>query len=154
MTRKLLDVLELLDLPPADRKILCEFLADHLNVFSLEEGERGETDLVRMEIDTYYDASPRKQAPRRMPYTVRQEVAKQLKAMQQSGVIQPCCSPWSSPVVMVRKKDGSHCFCVDYRGLNSIAKADTFPLPRIDDLLDQLGRAKYFSTLDLASGFC
>ena len=149
---KLLDVLELPDLPPTDRKILCEFLADHHNVFSLEEGERGETDLVRMAIDTY-DASPRKQAPRRMPYTVRQEVAKQLKAMQQSGVIQPSCSPWSSPVVMVRKKDGSHRFCVDYRGLNSVTKADTFPLPRIDDLLDQLGKAKYFSTLDLASGF-
>ena len=146
---KLLDVLELPDLPPTDRKILCEFLADHHNVFSLE---RGETDLVRMAIDTC-DASPRKQAPRRMPYTVRQEVAKQLKTMQQSGVIQPSCSPWSSPVVMVRKKDGSHRFCVDYRGLNSITKADTFPLPRIDDLLDQLGRAKYFSTLDLASGF-
>ena len=99
---KLLDVLELPDLPPTDQKILCEFLVDHHNVFSLEEGERGETDLVRMAIDTC-DASPRKQAPRRMPYTVRQEVAKQLKAMQQSGVIQPSCSPWSSPVVMVRK---------------------------------------------------
>ena len=54
---------------------------------------------------------------------------------------------------MVRKKDGSHRFCVDYRGLNAVTKADTFPLPRIDDLLDQLGRARYSSTLDLASGF-
>ena len=54
---------------------------------------------------------------------------------------------------MVRKKDSSHRFCVDYRGLNAVTKADTFPLPRIDDLLDQLGKARYFSTLDLASGF-
>ena len=59
-------------------------------------------------------------------------------------------SPWSSPVVIVRKKDGSHRF---YRALNSITKADTFPLPRIDDLLDQVGGARYFTTLDLASGF-
>ena len=88
-----------------------------------------------------------------MPLAVQQEVAKQLEAMQRSGVITPSHSPWSSPVVMVRKKDGSHRFCVDYRGLNAITKSDTFPLPRIDDLLDRLGKARYFSTLELASGF-
>ena len=54
---------------------------------------------------------------------------------------------------MVRKKYGTHRFCVDYRSLNSLTKPDTFPLPRIDDLLDVLGKARYFSTLDLASGF-
>ena len=54
---------------------------------------------------------------------------------------------------MVRKRDGTRRFCIDYRGLNSVTKADTFPLPRIDDLLDQLGGMRYFSTLDLASGF-
>ncbi len=73
--------------------------------------------------------------------------------MQDAGVIQPLCSPWASPVVMVRKRDGKHRFCVDYRRLNSVTKPDTFPLPRIDNLLDQLGAAKYFSTLDLASGY-
>ena len=149
---KLLDAIELPDLPPPDSELLHKFLVDHHDVFSLEDGERGETDLVRMEIDTG-DARPIKQAPRRMPFAVRQEVAKQLKSMQQNRVVQPSHSPWSSPVVMVRKKDGSHRFCVDYRGLNAVTKADTFPLPRIDDLLDQLGRARYFSTLDLASGF-
>ena len=115
----------------------------------MEDGERGETDLVNMGIDTG-DVRPKKQPPRRMPFAVCQEVAKQLKSMQQNEVIQPSRSPWSSPVVMVRKKDGSH---LDYRGLNAVTKADTFPLPRIDDLLDQLSRARYFSTLDLASGF-
>ena len=54
---------------------------------------------------------------------------------------------------MVRKRDGTHRFCVDYRKLNTVTKADTFPLPRIDDLLDQLGQAKYFSLVDLASGY-
>ena len=88
-----------------------------------------------------------------MPFAVRQEVATQLKKMQKNGVIQPSKSPWASPVVLVRKRDGSHRFCVDYRGLNAVTKADTFPLPRIEDLLDQLGNSKYFSTLDLASGF-
>ena len=107
---------------------------------------------MTMEIDTA-DAPPQKQPPRRMPFMVREEVAKQLKTMQQDQVIQPSNSLWSSPVVMVQKRDGSHHFCVDYRALNSVTKADTFPLPRIDDLLDQLGGARYFSTLDLASGF-
>ena len=88
-----------------------------------------------------------------MPFMVREEIARQLRNMQRDGVIQPSNSPWSSPVVMVRKKDGSHRFCVDYRELNSVTKADTFPLPRIDDLLDQLGGTRYFSTMDLASGF-
>ena len=73
--------------------------------------------------------------------------------MSETSVIQPSKSPWSSPVVLVRKKDGSHRFCVDYRKLNSVTKADTFPLPRIDDLLDLLGKSEYFSTLDLAAGF-
>jgi hypothetical protein len=105
-----------------------------------------------MSIDTG-DSQPVKQPPRRMPFVVRGEVAKQLRDMQQTGVIQPSSSPWSSPVVMVRKKDGSHRLCVDYRQLNALTKTDAFPLPQIDDLLDQLGGAKYFSTLDLASSF-
>ncbi len=73
--------------------------------------------------------------------------------MQQTGVVQPSASAWSSPVVMVKKKDGTQHFCVDYRALNSVTKADTFSLPRIDDLLDQLGNSRFFTTLDLASGY-
>ena len=105
-----------------------------------------------MEINTG-DAEPVKQGMRRMPFAVRSEVARQLETMQQSGVVQPLKSPWSSPVVMVRKRDGTHKFCVDYRKLNAITKPNTFPLPRIDDLLDQLGQAKYFSLVDLAAGY-
>ena len=127
-------------------------IAGFHDVFSLEEGERGETDLTDMVIDTG-DSPPRRVPARRMPLAVRREVSKQLKNMQQAGVIQPSASPWSSPVVMVKKKDGTQHFCVDYRTLNAVTKSDTFPLPRIDDLLDQLGDSRYFSTLDLASGF-
>ena len=127
-------------------------LEDYHSAFSLEEGERGETDLVEMEI-CMGDASPRRVAARRMPLAVRQEVSRQLQKMQDEGIIQPSNSPWASPIVMVRKRDGSHHFCVDYRELNSVTKLDTYPLPRVDDLLDQLGESRFFSTLDLASGY-
>ncbi len=139
-------------LTPEQTQKLHEFLGEHHEAFCLEATERGETDILAMEIDTS-DARPKKQHARRMPFAVRAEVAKQLRSMQETGVIQPSSSPWASPVVMVRKRDGTHRFCVDYRELNSVTKPDTFPLPRIDDLLDQLGTARYFSTLDLKSGY-
>ena len=75
-----------------------------------------------------------------------------VKEMIDQGVVQPSHSPWASPIVLV-KKDGGTCFCVDFRRLNAITKQDVFPLPRIDDTLDLLSSAKYFTTLDLASGY-
>ena len=122
------------------------------DVFSLAEGERGETNLVEMEIDTG-DSVPKKQAARQMPFAVRHDVALHLQKMLEQNVIQPSNSPWASPVVLVQKKNGSLRFCVDYRSLNSVTKPDRFLLPRIDNMLDQLGEMKYFSTLDLASGY-
>ena len=73
--------------------------------------------------------------------------------MQEEGVIKPSSSPWASPIVLVRKKDGGLRICVDYRSLNAVTKADRFPLPRIADLLDHLGSSRFFTTLDLDSGF-
>ena len=142
------------------RKQLCEkesaqlrkLLAEYHDIFSLNDDERGETDLVEFKIDTG-DASPKKQAVRRIPFAARQEIVEQLEKMQRNGVIKPSESPWASPVVLVRKRDGSLRFCVDYRALNLVTKPDLFPLPRINDLLDQLGKSKYFSTLDLKSGY-
>ena len=129
-----------------------QLFIEHNTVFSLEEGERGETDLVEFFIDTG-DTPPLRQRPRRMPFAVREEVARQLTLMQRTGVIQPSKSPWASPVVLVRKKDGSHRFCVDYRRLNAVTRLDSYPLPRIDDLLNQLVQTRYFTSLDLASGY-
>ena len=72
-----------------------------------------------MEIDTG-DAAPKKQPVRKMPYAARSKIARQLKDMQENGVIQASKSPWSSPVVLVQNKDGSLRFCVDYCELNSV----------------------------------
>ena len=73
--------------------------------------------------------------------------------MLEQGVVKPSSSPWSSPIVMVKKKDGSWRFCVDYRKLNSVTRQDAYPLPRIDATIDSLAGATYFTTLDLASGY-
>ena len=140
------------ELPWQDRSKLQELLCEHHKVFAIEDGERGETGMIQMEIDTG-DSGPQRQPARRVPFTARQEIACQLHSMQDQGVIHPSSSPWASPVVLVHKKDGLLRFCIDYRNLNSVTKSDTFPLPRVDDMLDQLGKSKFFSTLYLASGY-
>ena len=73
--------------------------------------------------------------------------------MLESGVIEPSDSPWASPVCLVRKKDGTFRFCVDYRRVNAVSRRDAFPIPDIHDALDNLRGAKYFATVDLLSGY-
>ena len=73
--------------------------------------------------------------------------------MLDNKLIQESTSSWASPVVLVAKKNEKKRFCVDYRKLNAITKKDSYPLPRIDEMLDSLAGAKYFSTLDLMSGY-
>ena len=73
--------------------------------------------------------------------------------MLKRDVVEPSTSPWSSPIVLVTKKDGSIRFCVDFRRLNEITRKDAYPLPRVDDTLDTLAGSRWFSTLDLLSGY-
>ena len=90
--------------------------------------------------------------PYRIPQAYREAVTKELKEMEEDGVIEASGSEWAAPIVVV-KKDGNIRLCVDYRRLNSVTAVDAYPMPRADELIDQLGKAKYITTLDLARGY-
>ena len=94
-----------------------------------------------------------KEGCRRLPLVKRQALKCELDRLLSLGVIEPSSSSWASPVVLVTKKDGSLRLCVDYRKVNDLTIKDSYPLPRIDDSLDALSCAKWFSTLDLSSGY-
>lgn len=90
-------------LPWQEKEKLLQLLLHHHKAFVVEEGERGDTDLLQMTIDTG-DSPPRRQPLRCTPFAARQEITEQLPKMQEQGLVQPSCSPWASPVVLVRKR--------------------------------------------------
>jgi hypothetical protein len=99
------------------------------------------------------DAEPIKQRSRSIPYHYQQEFKRIITEMILSGMIRESESPWCSPIHLVKKKDGSLRITVDYRKLNDVTIKDSYPIPRIDDMLNKLAAAKIFTTLDLASGY-
>ena len=143
-------VKEDLDAGAAER--VRELLIKHRGAFAKSKDDLGRTSLFQHKIPTG-DAPAIRQHPRRLPFAKRADCAKEVERMLNMGVITPSMSPWASPVVMVKKKYGSWRFCIDYRKVNSVTKKDSYPLPRIDDTLDALVGSRWFSTLDLASGY-
>jgi hypothetical protein len=108
---------------------------------------------IEFVIDLAPGTTPIAKRPYRMAVTELAELKKQLNELEQKGYIKPSSSPWGAPVLFVKKKDGSMRLCVDYRALNDVTVKNKYLLPRIDDLFDQLKGAKYFSKIDLRSGY-
>ena len=139
-------------LAPEVREKVTALLWQFQDVIASDDSDLGRTRLTSHKINTG-DTQPVCQHARRLPFHQQQEVRGLLDDMLSRGIIEPSCGPWASPIVLVRKKDGTTRFCVDFRRLNDCTRKDAQPLPRIDDTLDALGGARYFSTLDLASGY-
>ena len=145
------------DLTETRREKLLNLLKRYSDIFAENRQDVGRTDKVTHRISTETSPSIR-QPVRCVPPTKREDTRKLLQGMLDQDVIRPSSSPWASPIVLVKKKDGSTRFCVYYRKVNKVNKVtrkDAYPLPRVDDTLDTLAGAKWFSTLDLISaGFC
>ena len=141
------------DLDGDQRRRLAGVLLKYADIFPVPgDPLTGHTDAVEHDINTG-DRSPMRCAPRRMSPQKMKKEEDCVTEMLTGGQIEASDSPWSSPVVLVTKKDGGTRFCVDYRQLNDATIKDAYPLPRIDDTLDMLAGKQWFSTLDLASGY-
>ncbi|GJZ45132.1 putative reverse transcriptase domain-containing protein [Tanacetum coccineum] len=108
---------------------------------------------VEFRIDLIPGAMPVAKSPYRLAPSEMQELSGQLQELQDKGFIRPSHSPWGAPVLFVKKKDGSFRMCIDYRELNKLTVKNRYPLPRIDDLFDQLQGSRFFSKIDLRSGY-
>ncbi len=131
---------------------LAAAIYEYRDVFSSSPTDMGRTGLVKHTIDTG-DQRPIRLLPHRLPITKQEIEKEEVQKMLDRGMIEPCQSSWASPVVLVTKKDRTTHFCVDYRKLNDVTRKDTYPLLRIDNTLDALRGSRYFSTLDLYSGY-
>jgi len=138
------------DLSEAQRVSLTEMLREYADIFTTGELDLRSTTLAQHRIDTG-DALPMRQALRRQPWHLLEKIDAHVSDMVKVGVIEASCSPWTSNLVVVKKKGDSLRFCVDYRKLNSVTRRDVYPLPRIDECLDALSGARFFSAFDLRS---
>nr|GFB32973.1 transposon Ty3-G Gag-Pol polyprotein [Tanacetum cinerariifolium] len=108
---------------------------------------------VEFQIDLVPGAAPVARAPYRLAPAEMQELSTQLQELSDKGFIRPSSSPWGAPVLLVKKKDGSFWMCIDNRELNKLTVKNRYPLPRIDDLFDQLQGSRVYSKIDLRSGY-
>ena len=148
----LIDLSGLEDWPEKLQQEAKEMLKRNAKVFSKDDMDMGRTNLVKHHIKLT-DPVPFKEAYRRIPPQMYDEVKTHLQEMLDLGAIRPSNSPWASAIMLVRKKDGSLRFCIDLRKLNNRTVKDAYSLPRIESILDSLGGAQIFSTLDLKAGY-
>ena len=138
--------------PEEEKRKHYEVLSTYADCISKGPWDLGTAKGAKHTINTG-SAQPIQIPPRRVPFHKRQEMRRQVDEMLEAQIIELSESPWSSPVVLVAKPDGSQRFCVDYRALNKVTKRDLYPLPRCEDILESLAGAQWFSHLDLLRGY-
>lgn len=137
---------------PEERIAVFDLLAKRIRCFPSADGKLGFTNMAQHAIDTG-DAQPISCVPYRVSATERRIIIEKITEILKTKRHSPVFSPWAAPVVLVKKKSGDYRFCIDYRRLNAVTKNDVYPLPRMDDVFDRLAGAKYFSSLELMSGY-
>ena len=140
------------ELSDNERDEANRFILNYAHVFSKHEYDLGRTHIIPHRIDTC-ENKPFRQALRRHPRVHEEYIDKKVDEMLRNDIIEPASSPWASNVCLAKRADGELRFCVDYRQLNELTCKISYPLPRISSCLDALGGSRYFSTLDLRSGF-
>ncbi|CAG2255790.1 Retrovirus-related Pol polyprotein from transposon 17.6,Retrovirus-related Pol polyprotein from transposon 297 [Mytilus edulis] len=137
----------------SEKQKVKSLVQEYESLFAETDSDLGKTSLVKHEIETG-NARPFKEPPRRTPFHLSKVVNDNIDKMLENKVIEPSHSPWAAGIVLVKKKDDTYRFCVDYRKLNSVTiNKDAYPLPRIDESLDHLAGNSWFSTLDCCSGY-
>jgi hypothetical protein len=149
----LYDKLEIGELSLEVRRQLQALLSRYSHVFDWNNDTIGRTSLINHKIIIEDNTLPISHRPYRISPLEAEYLQKELDKYCKLGVISPSNSPWAAPVILVKKKNGEYRMVIDYRKLNAVTKKDAYPLPRIDDLLDTLGKAKVFSALDMRAGF-
>ena len=137
------------DLSPAQKQDLEEVVLQHQDVFSEVPGR---TTVAQHDIKTAPGVTVRV-PPYRVPEARRNAIREEVARMLQLRVIEESRSAWSSSIVLVPKPDGTFRFCNDFRRLNEVSDFDAYPMPRVDDLIERLGPARYLTNLDLTKGY-
>ena len=145
-----------MNLTSVQKTMLLTLLLQFAIIFAMSPTDIGLTHLLKHDIDVG-DAKPIWQRQYRIPHAYRPLVAQQMERLKAAGVITESNSPWNSPLVVVRKKTPDNSIqircCLDLRGVNKLIKMTPYHMPRIDDILDQLGNAQYISVLDLKDAY-
>ncbi len=140
------------DLDSDQKQMLMDLLTKYQDCFADNPRKPSQTTLVEHVIHTS-ESHPIKQKQKRISPAMEEEINKQLNEMLDNDICRPSSSPWSSRVILVKKKDGSMRFVVDYRDLNDVTKKDAYPMPNLKDILDKINGSCYFSKMDMASAY-
>ena len=137
------------NLSVSEKQSIAELLKSYSSTLSSKPGS---TDILCHQVLTTDDI-PARQRPYRVPESMQNVVKSELDSMLANDIIEPANSPYASPIVLVRKADNTWRFCVDYRHLNAKTVFDATPMPRVDELIDKVGGAKFITTIDLSKGY-